>query len=224
MSNLNLKIFNTIVITIVFVFYCTLSDSAEIPVNKKGADMETIKKTVGNIDRYKNNSTAPSAIKIQLKDKKTGQITNAVVRNDDFASFLEREQGLSLKDYVDYMVRNDGKPLEIDLAKFKKSLGKRWLGKASLGEKYFREYVNFETPMNFGQLNLASEEQFIQKYFDFNYTKGSGSLKKEYYEKYTRNPAFIALLIDLGYDASWGCIAPVLIISTTPSINEEKTQ
>ena len=76
--------------------------------------------------------------------------------------------------------------------------------------------------MTFGQLGIKSEEEFLEKYFDFNYAKGSGNLKSEYYEKYTREPAFIALLIDLGYDVVWGDYVPNLNISTESFISRFK--
>lgn len=213
-----------IVLLLLLITNYGLGEENNIIMSQEGVRMKTIKKSVRNIDRYKNISTVPSAIKIQLKDAKIGQTIDVVVRNDDLFVFLIEEKMVNNpEDYIRFLISSESKPLEINLSNFEIILGKRWCrGKSSLGEKYFKEHVSFEVPMTFGQLGIQSEEELLEKYFDFNYTKGSGSLKSEYYEKYTREPAFTALLIDLGYDVVWGDPFPNLNIYTTPFISRFK--
>jgi hypothetical protein len=197
-----------------------LCEEFNMSLDKKGVTMSSIEKSVNSIDRYKNISTAPAAIKLQLKDIATGEKINVVIGNDDLSGFLIAEKIVKdYEDYVNYMIKNEGAPLEINIDNLKKALGRRWShGKVSLSEEYFKEYVSFEEPMTFEELGVKDEQELLKKFFDFDYAKGTGVLKVEYYEKYTRNPAFIALLIDLGYYVTWGDIAPVLNISTTASI------
>ena len=211
-----------IVLLLLFITNYGLGDN--VIMLQEGVSMKTIIKSVRNVDRYKNISTSPSAIKIQLKDTKIGQTIDVVVRNDDLFVFLIEEKMVkNPEDYIKFLISSESKPLEINLSNFKKILGKRWCrGKSSLGEKYFKEHVSFEVPMTFGQLGIKSEEELLEKYFDFNYAKDSGCLKSEYYEKYTREPAFIALLIDLGYDVVWGDYVPNLNISTESFISRFK--
>lgn len=213
-----------IVLLLLIIANYGLGEENNIIMSQEGVRMKAIKKSVRNIDRYKNISTVPSAIKIQLKDTEIGQTISAVVRNDDLFVFLIEEKMVkNPEDYIKFLISSESKPLEINLSNFEKILGKRWCrGKSSLGEKYFKEHVSFEVPMTFEQLDIKSEEELLEKYFDFNDTKGSGSLKSEYYEKYTREPAFIALLIDLGYDVVWGDPFPNLKIYTTPFISHFK--
>ena len=188
-------------------------------LSERGIDMIIPEKKVRNEDRYKNSSTAQSCIKVILLDHKTGDTVNAIFGNEEFARLIAKKYGLLIdkkgrlkdqkayiqflnKEYLEYMLKNGDKPIDIDMdiEKLKKS------------SKYI-----FDRPVTFEQLNINSEQELLEKYFDFDYIKGKGTLKVEYYEKYTRNPSFIALLIDLGYYVTWGDIAPVLTISTTAS-------
>lgn len=185
-------------------------------------EREGVKMTsVEDIDRFKNISTAPSAIKVQFKEGDKN--INGIVRNDDLFNFLVEVRTVKDPiDYINFMTINGKQPLKIDLNAFKKRLGKRWCqGKAALGEKYFSEHVIFKAPMTFKQLNVKGKDDLLIFYFDFNNKKGHGTLKNEYSEKYTRNPAFIALLIDLGYDVVWGDYVPNLNIYTRPFFKEK---
>ncbi|MFH1231476.1 MAG: hypothetical protein V1709_08290 [Planctomycetota bacterium] len=213
--------FGLVIAGIVRIAFCENVLDTE---QQKGVTVSSINKSVQNQDRYKNNSTAPSAIKIQLRDKKTGQVLNAVVRNDDFSQFYRGELKLTQEEYVNSMIKNDDSPLEINLDKFKKALGKRWLGKVVSGEAYLNKYVIYESPMTFQQLEVNNETELINKYFDFDQKKGRGILKGQYNEAFARNPAFIALLINLGYDAYWGDYIPNLNISVTPFISRLKNE
>jgi len=187
---------------------------------QEGADMNSVKKTVQDIDRYKNVSTAPSAIMIKLQDKNIDKTINVIVRNDEFYNFLITEKVVKdYEGYVSFMSNAKGKPIQIDLNNFKRLIGS---GKAQLGEKYLKEYMIFAEPMSFEHLDVANEKELLNKYFDFDYSKGSGMLKGEYYEKYTRDPAFIALLLNLGYDVVWGDYVPNLNIYTEPLISHFK--
>lgn len=211
------KILFAVLILFISEIYGNCVDSNSV-IKQKGAEMNSVNKSVDNIDRFKNISTSPSALKIQFKE--ADKNINGIVRNDDLFNFLIEEKIVkSSDDYIKYMNINGKRPLEIDLNAFKKTLGKRWCrGQSSKGKEYFDQYIVFEAPMAFQQLRVQTENELLKKYFVFDYTKGSGSLKKEYYEKYTRNPAFIALLIDLGYDVVWGDIVPTLSIYTKPFV------
>lgn len=210
-----------ILILFILEIYGNCGDS-NFAIEKKGAEMTSINKCVDNIDRLKNISTAPSAIKVQFRE--ADKNVNGIVRNDDLFNFLIEEKVVkSSDDYIRYMTVNGKQPLEIDLNAFKKSLGKRWCrGRSLKGKEYFAQYIVFEAPMTFQQLRVEDESELLKKYFVFDYTKGLGTLKNEYYEKYTRNPAFIALLIDLGYDVVWGDYVPNLNIYTKPFISHFK--
>ena len=176
------------------------------------------KKNVQNEDRYKNTSSSESCIKVIIKDSKTGESVNAIFGNEQFARILAQKRGLIdkqgkikrqedyinflNKDYLNYMIENEDEPIniDIDIEKLRKS----------------KPNLIFDKPLTFEQLNVKNEQELLEKHFDFNYTKGHGILKKEYYEKYTSNPAFIALLIDLGYDVVWGDFVFNLNIYTEP--------
>lgn len=181
--------------------------------------MKAPKKTVTNEDRYRNLSTAQSCIKVVLIDTKTGQNTNAIFGNEEFARLLAEKRGLLIdkqgrfedqkayirflnEDYANYMIKNDGKVID-----------------AGIDIKKYNSILTFSRPMTLEELNIKDEGELLKKYFDFDYKKGSGMLKGKYYEKYTRDPAFIALLIDLGYDAVWGDYVLNLNIYTEPFIS-----
>ena len=191
----------------------------------KGDNMCLSDKSVRNIDRYKNSLTSMSSfIKLKIKDVKTGKLINLVIENILFADYLATEQGMirdragRFKDseasikfkkntYVDFMLKNDDKPIEINLERFK----------TFIGNEYLRTHV-FTTSLSLQQLNVIDEKEFITKYFDFKCSEGEGILKGKYYNEYGNNPLFIALLIELGYDVLSGDISPNLNIYTKPFI------
>lgn len=181
-----------------------------------------------NVERYRNISTAPSFIKIKFKKRETGEILNIIIENEDMASYLAFKQGLKtdnlgrFKDieaykkfiedyYVAYMVENEGKLLDIDFNDFKKFIGKTRFGNEKAAGKYLDSRI-FINPLTLQELNVNNENEFIKEYFDFDSNKGYGTLKKDYYKQFNSNPAFIALLIDLGYNVGRGDIAPILFI------------
>jgi len=162
-------------------------------------------------ERYKNISTAPSYILAKVRDSETEEIFNIVLRNDDLASYFAEKRGLSVEAYVAYMIKNEDNILDINMVEFEKFVGKRHFGNERNGKKFIRDMI-FDKPMTLNQLEVEDESKLIESYFDFDYAKGYGMLKSEYYEKYTSNPAFIALLIKLGYNAFQGDIVPNLNI------------
>lgn len=177
---------------------------------------------------YKNISTAPSYVKIKFKSLKTEKILNMIVENGHLASYLANKNGLKMDklgrfkdmkaylkfietDYVRYMIENEGKVLDIDIDNFKKFVGKTCFGEEKAAEKYLNTFIFIES-LNLNDLNVNNEKELIDKYLDFDSERGSGTIKKEYYRQYSSNPAFIALLMDLGYNVGRGDIIPTLWI------------
>lgn len=68
------------------------------------------------------------------------------------------------------MLKNDDKPIEINLERFK----------TFIGDKCFKAHV-FATSLSFQQLNVIDEKEF-------NCTEGKGILKGNYYKEYGNNP------------------------------------
>jgi hypothetical protein len=168
-------------------------------------------------ERYSNISSAPSYIKVSLRDVNTNKLFKMIARNDDLASFFAEEKRVPLNMYADFMTQNEGKILDIDMPKFEKFIGRIRFGDESRGKTYLSDLV-FEKAMSFEQLGVESEKELIEKYFDYDYTTGLGVLKAEYYQKYTTDPAFIVLLIELNYDAFQGDIVPNLNIYKKPLV------
>lgn len=187
-------------------------------------DMKIPSKTVSNEDRFKNrNSARGSYIKVILIDQKTGKLINAIFPNSDFSNLYAKSTGFEYdeknyrfknwkaveefidKNYVNFMRQHEEKSIDVNP-----------------GEGFFEKPspLIFEKPMMFEELDVTNEREMLDKYFNFNYSTGSGYLKSEYYDQYLFNSAFIAMLIDLGYDAMGGDIAPILSISTTPFLYE----
>ncbi len=181
--------------------------------------MTQLEKNVQNEHRYRNLSTAPSALKVQIMDHKGKEIINAIVRNDDMFLFLLEQNVVSNPHaYVAHMIRNDGTPIVLDMQIFMKFLATKWGEKAVNAEKFFFDHNLFEKPATFDQLGVENEMELIHTFFDFNFEKSKGTLKSKYFDVYTRNPSFIALLIDLGYDVVWGDYIPNLNIYAHPFI------
>ncbi len=203
---------NSCLLLLFIIFFGTQSTKAQCAVPSTNMNLPKI----SNMQRYQNVSTAPSAIKLLLKDTQTEQTFNVVVRNDDFFYFLQHIMGFDYAKYVDFMIRKDGSPIEIDVQSFKEYLWKRWNVKKKYREGYFINKVTFEKEVTLKELEVANEKQILEKYFNCQET-GPCTLKVEYYERYNQAPAFLALLINLGYGVYWGDIAPVLSISTANS-------
>jgi hypothetical protein len=177
------------------------------------------------INNYKN---LASHIEIQVKDSVTGRASHMVLPNKDFAFFLASERGLATDklgrfadnaalrrfletDYVDYMVRNDGKPLEINLGNFENFYGRSHYGSEQAGKKHVQGFI-FSQPMTFDQLGVRSEKELIARMFEFNRETGRGVLKGPF-GKYSSEAAFLAMLIELGYEVEFGDVVPILYIS-----------
>ncbi|MBF0490994.1 MAG: hypothetical protein HQL15_10390 [Candidatus Omnitrophica bacterium] len=175
-----------------------------------------IDKNVKDIDRYKD-FFASSCIKLLVRDIHTKEISTIIVGSSSFAEFYANAHGFqksknknNLKNYQAFLntkylqdlASHRNLPLDVDMKELKKSTF----------------FLIANKSISFEDLSVQNEQDFINKYFDFNSTDGSGTLKNEYYEKYTRNPTFISLLIDLGYDAVWGDYIPNLNIYTKPFV------
>ena len=208
---------------IILLTYNVICYSEEI-FNKgvKINEMNSNKKIRKETNRYKIFITGANYIKITVKDVGTRKVSNMIVDNTDFASFLTSEHYLMTDelgrpvDYADYMEKNEGKIIEINLNNFEKWVSKKRFGKEKVNKEYLQNYILiFEQPLTFEQLGVKKENELIEKYFDFNRITSVGKLKKEYEEKkeISKNPAFIAMLIDLGYIVGRGCYDPILFIS-----------
>lgn len=197
------------------------------PQELSGKENSTMKETSRKEEKYKNISSSPSFIKIRFKNEETGEIINMIVENQDMATYLAIKRGLKTdnlgrfkdmeayknfveNDYIIYMVANEGKVLDIDFNDFKKIISRVRFGNEKATEKYLNSRI-FVEPMTFQELNVNNEEHFIKEYFDFDSNKGYGTLDQNY-KQFNSNPAFIALLIDLGYDVGRGDIVPILFI------------
>lgn len=163
--------------------------------------------------QYNNFSTAPSAIKLKIKDAGSGQVMNVVLRNDDYYIYTKLDKGvLNGKQYIEYMTELDGHVHSVDLKKLKEMLRLRWYTIKKNSDGFFEQDIAFERAMTLDELGVKDKKALIETYFDFASSKDYGFLRLNYYEKYNRNPAFIALLIGLGLCVGWGDIAPVLTI------------
>lgn len=165
--------------------------------------------------QYNNFSTAPSAIKLKIKDAGSGQVMNVVLRNDDYYIYTKLDKGvLNGKQYIEYMTELDGQVHSVDLRKLKEVLRSRRLGNVNDEkiEAFFTRNIAFERAMLLDELGVKDKKALIETYFNIAFSKKYGLLKLDYYEKYNENPAFIALLIGLGLCVGWGDIAPVLTI------------
>lgn len=195
--------------------------------SKKGDTIKkNINKSVRNIDRYKNNLfSMTSFIKLKLKDKNTGRLINIVLPNLLFADYLALQKGLNRdkigrfkstadyvkfkqNDYVNFMVDSENESIQINLPDFELFVGK----------KYFNSIV-FDKHLTFELLEVNSENELLEKYFVFDYSKGQGYLKSKY-QQYAYNSEFIALLLELGYDVVEGDPRPNISIYTYPFITQ----
>ena len=121
------------------------------------------------------------------KDVKNDEEVNAIVRNYDLYRFFKKEKSFSKEDYINFMIENGNKPLAIDLDKFKNLITESQSKKKPYyAEEHFQKYNIFESPLTFGQLDVASENELLEKYFDFNFNEYSGYLKEEYRKIYNR--------------------------------------
>ncbi len=169
------------------------------------------------IEMYRNTSTAPSFVKIKINDARSKKILNMVVENDRLAGFMASEHRVPEEnlakfyecDYVEWMLKNHDKPLDLDIEKFENYLAETTFGSKSVTKEYLRKAI-FEAPMTFHELQVQSEEELIEKYFSFDRNKNIGNPKPGFAGAY--DPRFIALLIDLGYVVSRGDLVPILRI------------
>lgn len=111
------------------------------------------------------------------------------------------------------MLANDGKPIDLDLSEFEHFLVKE-LGGRTEARRYI-DNATFSGPLTLKALAIPSEEQLLVEYFDLETDRRYGTLKenwpRERANPYT--PAFIAMLIELGYVFRRGDLVPILMIS-----------
>jgi len=222
-----------VIILGIFVLNYIMLDNIFATIQERENEMYYIINYKNQIEAIKNNSTSPAAVKLQLKSSENGRVINCIVRSDDLSFFIVSKAKLfnNLDDYIKYMNSDDnGSKLYINLDDLKKYLGERWGGKQLLlqrillsktlldkkyllaGENYFNQYVAYDSPITFEKLEVRSEKELLDKYFNYDYNKCIGTIKEKYYNAYNRNPSFIALIMDLGYSAGWYDIAPILHI------------
>lgn len=209
-----------------FIIFLNLNAKENHIINKDENYMNISNNSIALEERYSFFPSGASYIKIRIKDVTTMKNINMIVENIDFASYLASERGLKTdklgrfldndsfikfreKDYVDYMVKNHDKRLEINLDSFQRIIGKCHFGKEKAGKKYLENFI-FDAPMSFKQLGVKNERELIDKYFDSN--KSFGQIRNEYHKRYSLNPSFIAFLIDLGYLVYQTDLVPTLII------------
>ena len=161
------------------------------------------------MNRYKNLSTAPSYVKIKVRDE--GKIINVIWDNTDlFTYFLEKGMG-DEEEYVDYMINHEETVFEIDINDYADFVGKKRFGNKKSGRRYVNKFI-FEQPLNLGSLGVSNRNKLLNKYFNFSRASNTYILKSGHYEEYNLNPAFIALLIESGFEVFRGDYVPVLSI------------
>jgi len=162
------------------------------------------------IEMYGNLSTAPSYIKIKIRDATSKKTLNLVVENPELAGFMESEHIVTgACDYIEWMLRHENTSLDLNLTKFEDYLARKKFGSRSAAMTYLRQSI-YEAPMTFQQLNVRDEDELIGKYFYFDKNQSIGSPKLDLIDPH--DPRFIALLIDLGYVVSRGDVAPIMRI------------
>ena len=167
-------------------------------------------------------------IKIIAKDVLTEKKVNMVISNTTFFVFLVHERGLAIYEapagrsmptypdpeayrrfheigYEEYLLAHEGQYVAIDFKSLEQFLHSSHHGVAS-DEKKYLETMIFDRPITFEQLGVHDEKELIRRMFDFDAESGRGIIKNEFIQ-YPYDPAFIATLINLGYEVSdW--IAP----------------
>ncbi len=178
--------------------------------------------------KYTKFSSASNYIKLLLKDEKEHEVFNIIVDNADFAGYMAEKDGLKVlgrmeandqqqfkefieEKYVSYMLKNEGKMVSIDFKDFIKFIAKKKFGDERQVSEFLKSFI-YEKPSRLEDLNVRTEEELIKKYFDFNKETLSGNIKNEHIKNYNDNPAFIALLLEFGYEVYRGDVVPTLFI------------
>jgi len=170
---------------------------------------------------YLNNSTAPSIIRIRLRDRTSGRLCQTVAENPAFLTFAlqhwaeitEEPAPLTLEDYATFMVAHEEVPIEIDLADYLQAGYAKEIFWTDLSDPCF------DTPYTLAELGFGSELALIDAYFDFDHEKGSGVQRGGQDWRGAADlwePRLIALFIDLGYTVGRGDIVPLMYISKNP--------
>ena len=137
---------------------------------------------------YRNFSTAPSYIKIKLKD--SGQEVTLILENGDFLSFYAEKQGFTINqsgkfnnssnfkqfvenDYIPMMIKNQNKVFDIELKDIANFFAKTHGGSSEEAMNYLRSQI-VKTPLSLSDLQVNSEKEMIERYFDFQWENRSG--------------------------------------------------
>lgn len=159
----------------------------------------------------KDDSTASTYLKVNLKDVDTKQYINLVVENTLFSAFMMEYKKITFGEYVTYMMDHKGYEVAIKIDFFKDYLLKQ-LGSIKNVEKYLSEnsYVEEYSLSKFGADNIS---QFLDEYFVFKNKYENGYFKHDIKSINPYEPEFIAMLIDSGCLVRRGDAIPFLMVS-----------
>ena len=226
------KLWMYILSIILFSFYSANAALCATNVNVENKIDRSTK-----LKMYSNLETGAIFIKVKMRDTATNQTVNIIVENYEFAAFLAIQKGLKIdkfhkfidkaafnkfvkEEYVDWMLKNEGKTLEIDLGTFKKYIAE------SLGENASAMF--YENTYTYEQLGVENEQELVEKYFDYDSKICSGKFKQKNGKKQNQEklsyPAFIATFIDLGYTVGWEDFGGSMYIFKVPCPASTTTQ
>jgi len=178
-------------------------------------------------DAFRNFSTAPNYIKIQIEDLESGQrrwivfesMQFSILLIDQWSNFVGKDMPRTKETYTAFIrQRVEELPIEMSLSAFADILAKQF-GSEDEARKYLERY-SFERPYSLGELGFTSEAELIHAYFGFDQKHGRGQTSPDGERRVpvsVGDPRFIALLLDLGYNVGRGDIAPMIFIEKTSS-------
>ena len=169
---------------------------------------------------FKHVSSAPYYLDIKIRDPESGKIVKAVVENSDLADFLLFHTGRQTdaatarhfyeRGFFDYMVNHYGQILDLNLNTFTQHVSRRRFQNEGIARRLIASFL-YEQPLSLTDLGVRNEQELLTTYFNVAPHRYH-LLKAEYIKQYNGNPAFIALLIHLGYAVGHEDIAPILFI------------
>lgn len=116
-------------------------------------------------------------------------------------------------DYVDFIKDNGGEDLTLDLGEFKNFIvSTSWNGRIDHATNFIQSKYYVEKDKSFTKFNVENEDEFIAKYV-YVYKTATGSTRYSVGPRYTGDPAFIAILRDLGYIVLMSPIQPTVFIN-----------
>lgn len=166
------------------------------------------------ISPYANTSTAPTFIKVQLKDTNIKKERNLILENSLFANFIADKHGVPpnglqnfvTNTYVPFMEAHEDRVLDISLSEFTQWLAK----KHKLDEQQARRYVqqqSFDAALTLSELGFEDRDELLNAMSNQNpgeplRARGHTDLVVDRWD-----PRFIALLLDLSFVVGRGDIA-----------------